>query len=290
MYTQLKRFCIAHIWFVIAGMLLLLCLIYTIIFSTGVLLYPTLYHEQWLLQRPLTAVDCMFREWRRLGEAQYSLFFTLLLAGGCLLLGYRKRVLPYIFLLLLIGIGIEFVGKQYFPQPIPDSLRLGLNALYCPQIASQSSSVKLLVAVGVWWKAPPPSPQRLANKHYGATTAFVVDEETSPDYGYPSGHAIRWMFLGLIACWLAWRHVRYRLLRASLIIIALAIAFGGGFGQYYTGVHLITDLMAGYLIGASSACLAIGLLSRNYARKDTVAPAVGASKNTAGMLSLRRGS
>jgi len=37
------------------------------------------------------------------------------------------------------------------------------------------------------------------------------------------------MFLGLIGGWLICRHVKYRLLRAILLGVALAVAFAGGF-------------------------------------------------------------
>ncbi len=50
--------------------------------------------------------------------------------------------------------------------------------------------------------------------------------------------------------------------------LALAVAFGGGgLTQFCIGVPLSTDLVAGYLIGASTACFAIGLLLRSEPRK-----------------------
>lgn len=76
------------------------------------------------------------------------------------------------------------------------------------------------------------------------------------------------MFLGLILSWLVWRHVRKRLLRRLLLVITLAIAFGGGLLLVYTGSHLATDLLAGYLIGASAACCAIGLLAQTETRRN----------------------
>ena len=77
------------------------------------------------------------------------------------------------------------------------------------------------------------------------------------------GHAIRWIFIGLIACWLLWRHMKYRRLRWLLMALALAMAISGGFAQFYTGFHLASDLTGGYLFGASIACCAIGLLLLN---------------------------
>src|SRR6266571_5461816 len=191
-------------WFTTALVLLALFLVFTIIFSTGVLLYPTLYVEQWLLHRPLTSVDCEFRTWRRFGTVQFGLIFTLALGIGCLLLGYRWRVLPYLFLLLLLGVGVEYIGKQQFPQPVPDSILTGMHSLFCPEMDHQPRSVRLSVTLGMWWTAPPLSQDAVAAEQDAAATSFTV-EGADPDYSYPSGHAIRWCFLGLVACWLFWR-------------------------------------------------------------------------------------
>ena len=57
-------------------------------------------------------------------------------------------------------------------------------------------------------------------------------------------------------------------MRRLLLVITLAIAFGGGLLLVYTGSHLVTDLLAGYLIGASAACCAIGLLAQNEIRRN----------------------
>lgn len=71
------------------------------------------------------------------------------------------------------------------------------------------------------------------------------------------------MILELIGGWLIWRDVRYRLVRVILLGMALAVAFGGGFTLFYIGGHLITDMVADYLVGASAACCVIGLLLHN---------------------------
>lgn len=261
MTTQLKQRMLAHRWFLLAGVLGVCFLLYTAIFSTGALLNLTLQQEQWLLHRPLTGADCVLREWKRFGEAPFSLGFTALLGIGCLLLGYRRRILPYLLLLIVLCIGIEFVGKQLFPQPVPDSIGFGMTTLTCPQMAHKPRSVELMVAVGMWWEAPPIAARRAHNEYLSATTPFT--SEAIEYYGYPSGHAMRWMFLGLLLGWLAWRHVHYRLLRVLLLILALVLALGGGFALFYDGGHLATDLTAGYLVGASAACCAIGFLARN---------------------------
>lgn len=250
-------------WFIWALLLLVLFGIFTATLATGLLLYPTLYVERWLLHRPLTGVDCVFFEWKLFGEVGFSLFFMFVLVIVCLLLGYRRRVLLYLFLLLLLGIGAEYVGKNQFPQIVPVNTQFGMNSLACPQIWKQPRAVKLEVALGMWWKAPPVHARRVENEQYSASAPFIFDDNATIAFGYPSGHALRWDFLGLVACWLCWRHIKKRALRFLLMAIALAIAIGGGFAQFYIGQHLSTDLVGGYLLGTSLACCAIGLLLVN---------------------------
>ena len=266
-HVRLRTIPPAHKWFGLSVVLLVLFLLYTAIFLTGVLLLPTLYLEQWLLHRPLTGIDCVFHQWKTFGEVPMSLFFTFVLGMGCLWLGYRRRVLPYLLLLMLLCIGSETVGKQIFPQPVPVSLESGMGNLGCQQMSEQSPlELKLSLILGMWWEAPHSPAWRVHQTLVSANTPFTLDK-TANQYGYPGGHAIRWMFLGLILSWLVWRHVRKRLLLWLLLAITLAIAFAGGLLLVYTGSHLATDLLAGYLIGASAACCAIGLLTQNEARR-----------------------
>lgn len=271
MYTNLKRIPIIYRWFLAAFVLLLLFLLYTALFSTGVLLHLTLQADQWLLHRPLTSADCVFRQWKLLGDPPFSSFLIVALGVVCLWLGYRKRVLPYLVLLLVLGLGVEFVGKQVFAQPIPNSLGYGMSTLGCPQVLRQPRSVRLMVMLGMWWEARPVSAKAKLKEQYGATTPYTLDD-ADPDNGYPSGHAIRWSFLGLVVGWLFWRHVKRRLLRRVLMAIAFAIAFAGGFIMFYIGLHLITDITAGYLFGASMACCAIALLQHSESKNRFTLP------------------
>ena len=253
-------------------MLLAFFLLYTAIFLTGALLSPTLRLEQWLLHRPLTGIDCVLHQWKKFGEVPMSLFFTFLLGIGCLWLGYRRRVLPYLLLLMVLGIGSEAVGKQIFPQPVPVSLVVGMSNLRCQQVSDQSPlSLEVKLVLGMWWEAPPAPAGLIHRTLVSATTPFTL-HVTATYQGYPSGHAIRWMFLGLILSWLVWKHVRKRLLRRRLLVITLVVAFGGGLSLVYIGSHLTTDLLAGYLIGASAACCAIGLLAQNEIRRNKQRP------------------
>jgi membrane-associated phospholipid phosphatase len=271
MYANLKRISITYRWFLASCGLLALFLLYTALFSTGALIHLTLQAEQWLLHRPLTSVDCVFRQWKTLGEPPFSSFLIVVLGVACLWLGYRKRVLPYLVLLCVLGLGVEFVGKQVFTQPVPNSLGYGMNTLACPQVLRQPRSIRLMVMLGMWWEARPVSAKAKLKEQYSAATSYTLDD-SDPDNGYPSGHAIRWSFLGLVVGWLFWRHVKRRLLRRVLMAIAFAVAFAGGFIMFYIGLHLITDITAGYLFGASMACCAIALLQGNESKNRFTLP------------------
>ncbi|HZU68538.1 MAG TPA: phosphatase PAP2 family protein [Ktedonobacteraceae bacterium] len=262
MNLKLQRIAAEKRWYFVSFVLLLLFLLYTAIFASGIFTNLTLSADQWLLHRPLTGADCVFRQWKLLGDLPFSSFLTVVLGIVCLWLRYRKRVLLYIVLLLVLGLGVEFVGKQVFSQPVPDSLGYGMNVLACPQELRQPRSVRLMIMLGMWWDARPASARAIRKEQYSATTPFSL-ADTTPDNGYPSGHAIRWSFLGIVAGWLCWRHVRRRFLRGLLMAIAFAIAVAGGLIMFYIGLHLLTDVIAGYLFGASLACCAIALLLRN---------------------------
>ena len=273
MFSRITRMPTAQKWFWVAGGLLTTFLIFTAVLATGVLTTATLHVEQWLMQRPLTGADCVLHVWAKVGEGPFSLLLTVSLGLLCLRLGYRPRVLFYLLLLLALSVGIELAGKQLIPQPIPQGLDGGMSAMQCPQIDNQPTSAKVLMLAGAWWTAPAPAQQDILDERQGATTHFNLATQPPDyyDYSYPSGHAIRWSFLGAILCWLLWRHRKPRsltALRILLMTVALAFAFGGGLAQFYIGAHLATDTVAGYLIGFSFAAWIIGLLTRNRKSKE----------------------
>jgi membrane-associated phospholipid phosphatase len=253
-------------WFLWAAGIFLLLVSYTVLLTSGALNASTAQIEQWLLRRPITRVDCLFYEWRNLGDAPVMLLFTLVLGVICLRLGYRWPVLPTLLLLLLLCVGCEVVGKVIFTQPIPHALSFSMAELSCPQLQNQPVSVHLSAAMGMWWDLPS-APQPLIEQ----VQAIAHMPVSSSDWyyraaGYPGGHAIRWSFLGVLTCWLCWRHIKRPAIRWPLMLLALLTAPAGGFMQFYIGSHLVTDTVAGYLLGIAAACCAIGFLLHYDAR------------------------
>jgi membrane-associated phospholipid phosphatase len=252
----------ARKWIILSLVLGSLFLIGTIIYVTGVLFLPTLLVERWLLLRPETGIDCVLVEWRNLGEVPTTLILTALLGIVCVLEGYRRRVLPLLLLLLLLSVGIEGVGKLSISVPLSLTLRSAMTDLSCPQFAGKSQLFKLEVGLAMVNKVPAQSPGMIRWSH--TVAAMPIDLTTSVrEHSYPSGHAARWSFIWFLAAWLAQRHIRPRLLGGLLAALLFVFAFMGGFIQFYTGVHFISDVLAGYLLGGALACAAIAVVLLN---------------------------
>ncbi|HLW00735.1 MAG TPA: phosphatase PAP2 family protein [Ktedonobacterales bacterium] len=265
-----KRQAAASRWFALAAALLLLFLAYTAILTTGALAASTTSIEATLLGRPITRVDCLFYEWRNLGNPSIILLLTILLVAACLLLGYRWPVLLYLLLLLIACLVCEVVGKSIFTQPIPRAVSYGMAALSCPQLQGQPHSVHLEAAAGLWWKLPPISSQVVQQVHVFARQPDLFGGNDNFS-SYPGGHAMRCSFLGVVIAWLCWRHIKPLALRVPVTSAALLIFFSIGLMQLYLGAHLLTDTIAGYLFGLAAGCCAVGLLLR-HAPKRRVPP------------------
>ncbi len=258
-------------WFVLAAGLLLLFVLYTYLLTTGIFNASTAQVEQWLLGRPITRVDCLFYEWRNLGDALLIVALTGVVGIVCFRLGYQWSVVPYLLLLLFVSLVVEGLGKILLTQPIPHAVSAGMSALNCPQLHGQPASVRLSAATGMWWNIPPASEQLIERIHLLSQQPFF-SEWYYMAASYPGGHAMRCSFLGVLVCWLCWRHVKHLVLRAPLMLLALLVAFGVGFIQFYIGAHLITDTIAGYLFGLAAGCCAIGVLLLHAPQQQTASP------------------
>jgi len=270
----LKRISASKRWLLLSLIPLAMLLCYTALVTNGSLDMLTVHQEQWLLQRPLTRFDCVVYQWRYLGEAPASLALLLVVCVVCRLLKYPLRVAFILLLLLGAGLGVEYLGKQYIYQPVPSAFGAGMSALGCPQIWRVSHLKLIPLSLGAWWVAPGAPQFRVEDEQAAATAAFSLDANNNEVYyaypGYPSGHSTRWMLIGLVALWLTWRHVRKRFSRRLLMLVFLALAFAGGFGQFFIGAHLLTDMLGGYLLGAFLACCAIAALRAGETRNRWV--------------------
>jgi membrane-associated phospholipid phosphatase len=140
-----------------------------------------------------------------------------------------------------------------------------MTGLSCPQIHNQPISVRLSAATGMWWNLPPASERLIERIHSLGQNSFPFDGD---DFfsSYPGGHAMRSSFVGVLACWLCWRHIKHLFIRVPLMALVLIVSLSIGLIQFYIGAHLITDTIAGYVFGIAAACCAIGLLLLNGPR------------------------
>jgi membrane-associated phospholipid phosphatase len=83
-------------------------------------------------------------------------------------------------------------------------------------------------------------------------------------FSYPSGHAgaVFVTFAALaIVMW------RYRAVRGLVLLISTIVILGVGFGRVYLGVHWVSDVLAGYLLGAMWLAIALHLTCRHTANR-----------------------
>ena len=250
----------ARKWFLLTLIFGCLFLALTAFYATGAIITATLEVERWIIGRPLTQFDCVLVQWRNFGAAPVTLVFIALVGIVCGLTRYRWRVLPYLLILILISIAVEEVGKKFFALSFPSIMRSGMVELACPQIG-HSRLLQLQLGLGMWWKAPLP----ILNVQDWAHTVSQMPIITSSvqlqqSNSFPSGHAIRWWFTGLLLAWLFWKHVKQGIVRWLLVTLILIVCFLGAAIQFYVGAHFIFDTLAGYLLGTALACCAIGLL------------------------------
>lgn len=258
----------ARAWLLLALIFGGLFLIFTALYALGVLDMATLEVERAMIGRPLLQFDCVLVQWRNLGAAPVNLASVALVGTACGLTRYRWRVLPSLVLLVLVGIGAELIGKSLIALPFPTIMRSGMVSLTCPQ-AGPSPLQHLQLWLGMWWEAP----LQARNVQDWAHTVSQMPINLSSgrlEYNqtYPSGHAIRWWFTGLLMAWLCWRHSRRGVARWLFVVLTLSLCFLGAAISFYIGTHLLSDTLAGYFLGTALACFAIGLLLLNEKKSN----------------------
>jgi undecaprenyl-diphosphatase len=83
------------------------------------------------------------------------------------------------------------------------------------------------------------------------------------DFSFPSGHAtVAVAFYGFLA-YLIIKLVKNKIKRQVVITSAILIVFIVGFSRLYLGVHYISDVLAGYLVGSLALIAGISLFKSN---------------------------
>ncbi|WP_330182064.1 phosphatase PAP2 family protein [Nocardia sp. NBC_01503] len=92
---------------------------------------------------------------------------------------------------------------------------------------------------------------------------------------FPSGHSTGVCVVAIISAWLLTRWcVRSRAGQVAVWTIALTAVAGVGFSRVYLGVHYLSDVLAGWVLGALWAGVAIGATRLWEARPSPRSPAL----------------
>lgn len=87
-------------------------------------------------------------------------------------------------------------------------------------------------------------------------------------YSFPSAHAAMSLAFYGFVIYIAWRMTRAKSARLATTIIAASLILIIGFTRLYLGVHYLTDVLGGYLVGV--ACLWLGMWSERILRHDRI--------------------
>lgn len=89
-------------------------------------------------------------------------------------------------------------------------------------------------------------------------------------WSFPSGHAILAVSLYGFLIYFFWKHLKSWGAKVSVLFFGVLIIFLIGFSRLYLGVHYLTDVLAGYLIGIFWLVISIGLVeSKNTIQSST---------------------
>lgn len=81
---------------------------------------------------------------------------------------------------------------------------------------------------------------------------YAIVEQVPQSMGFPSGHAAFAMLLGGVLIYLVWQHVEYPPLRWAVCVALALLVLAVGLSRIYLGVHWPSDVLGGYLFGASA--------------------------------------
>jgi undecaprenyl-diphosphatase len=96
----------------------------------------------------------------------------------------------------------------------------------------------------------------------GRPRPIVPHLDGSPvDSSFPSGHTAAAACYAAIAIVVFW-HTRNRWLRALAVVVTVAVPIIAGVSRMYRGMHFLTDVVAGALLGAASVVVVTLILCR----------------------------
>ena len=123
-----------------------------------------------------------------------------------------------------------------------------------PLVVAVSLILEAMVFITVTWIVARPRPD-------------VERLDGSPvDSSFPSGHAAAaacYVALAIVVFW----HTRKRWIRALVVVVTVSMPFIVGIARMYRGMHHLTDVIAGALLGVTSVVLVTVILCRAEDRR-----------------------
>lgn len=102
-----------------------------------------------------------------------------------------------------------------------------------------------------------------------ARPVFPDPVATAPGYSFPSGHALNTMIVGAGAVVLGWAWSRRRpLARAALLAGATTLVLVTGFDRVGLGVHYVSDVLGGWLIGLATVLVSTAAFNAGVAPQE----------------------
>ncbi len=81
-------------------------------------------------------------------------------------------------------------------------------------------------------------------------------------YSMPSGHAtIAVAFYGFVVYYL-WMNIQSKIVKNIILIVSIILMLAIGFSRLYLGVHYLSDVLVGYLLGGLSLWVGVVLKNR----------------------------
>lgn len=123
-----------------------------------------------------------------------------------------------------------------------------------PLVVAVSLILEAMVFISVTWIVGRPRP------------AVEALDSSPVQSSFPSGHSAAAACYAAIAVVVFW-HTRSRWIRAVAVVVTLAIPIIAGLARMYRGMHYLTDVVAGALLGAASVLAVTLILLRAEERR-----------------------
>ncbi len=150
-----------------------------------------------------------------------------------LMLLFTRIGYPWVIAVLLVGLGLLLLWYRRWLDVVGVALAGG----------------------GAWLLT-----EALKNYYQRPRPAVVASPLQESSYSFPSAHALGSMVGYGVLLFIGLRVVRRHWLRWLLVLVLVAIIFGIGASRVYFGVHFLTDVLAGFLMGLAWLLICASLI------------------------------